>query len=164
MLSSQRHWTNRRIGIAAPERSGEIPVAFGAEISEEVFRKIHTELALEHFKWDSQVGDTSTLFRQPLLIRREDWLQLRGLAEELAAELMKAEQELFERPELHSILGLPRPLRIVLNEARGNRMTARAVRTLRFDFHYTPDGWRISEVNSDVPGGYTEASFSALTR
>jgi len=28
----------------------------------------------------------------------------------------------------------------------------------RFDFHPTPDGWRISEATSDVPGGYTEAS------
>jgi glutathionylspermidine synthase len=27
----------------------------------------------------------------------------------------------------------------------------------RFDFHPTSDGWRISEANSDVPGGYTEA-------
>jgi hypothetical protein len=30
---------------------------------------------------------------------------------------------------------------------------------MRFDFHNTTEGWRISEVNSDVPGGYTEASF-----
>ena len=30
---------------------------------------------------------------------------------------------------------------------------------MRFDFHPTPGGWRISEVNSDVPGGFTEASF-----
>jgi glutathionylspermidine synthase len=30
---------------------------------------------------------------------------------------------------------------------------------MRFDFHPTSDGWRISEVNSDVPGGFTEASF-----
>jgi glutathionylspermidine synthase len=29
---------------------------------------------------------------------------------------------------------------------------------LRFDFHWTRDGWRISEVNSDVPGGFSEAS------
>ena len=29
---------------------------------------------------------------------------------------------------------------------------------MRFDFHYTTDGWRVSEVNSDVPGGYAEAS------
>ena len=31
-------------------------------------------------------------------------------------------------------------------------------RILRFDFHPTLGGWRLSEVNSDVPGGYTEAS------
>jgi glutathionylspermidine synthase len=30
---------------------------------------------------------------------------------------------------------------------------------MRFDFHPTTDGWRISEANSDVPGGFTEASF-----
>ncbi len=29
---------------------------------------------------------------------------------------------------------------------------------MRFDFHPTPTGWRISEVNSDVPGGFSEAS------
>jgi glutathionylspermidine synthase len=29
---------------------------------------------------------------------------------------------------------------------------------MRFDFHLTTDGWRISEVNSDVPGGFIEAS------
>jgi hypothetical protein len=29
---------------------------------------------------------------------------------------------------------------------------------MRFDFHPTQEGWRLSEVNTDVPGGYTEAS------
>jgi glutathionylspermidine synthase len=29
---------------------------------------------------------------------------------------------------------------------------------MRFDFHHTTEGWRVSEVNSDVPGGFTEAS------
>jgi glutathionylspermidine synthase len=29
---------------------------------------------------------------------------------------------------------------------------------MRFDFHFTTEGWRISEVNSDVPGGLNEAS------
>lgn len=29
---------------------------------------------------------------------------------------------------------------------------------MRFDFHWTTDGWRISEVNADVPGGFTESS------
>jgi len=30
---------------------------------------------------------------------------------------------------------------------------------MRFDFHPTTDGWAISEVNSDVPGGIAEASI-----
>jgi glutathionylspermidine synthase len=29
---------------------------------------------------------------------------------------------------------------------------------MRFDFHPTADGWRVSEVNSDVPGGFIEAA------
>jgi glutathionylspermidine synthase len=29
---------------------------------------------------------------------------------------------------------------------------------IRFDFHYTREGWKISEANSDVPGGFNEAS------
>jgi len=33
------------------------------------------------------------------------------------------------------------------------------VRLMRFDFHPTDEGWKISEVNSDVPGGLAEASI-----
>jgi glutathionylspermidine synthase len=34
---------------------------------------------------------------------------------------------------------------------------------VRFDFHPTTHGWRISEANSDVPGGFSEAShFSGI--
>jgi hypothetical protein len=42
-------------------------------------------------------------------------------------------------------------------------LTPPAGRVFRFDFHLTTEGWRISEANSDVPGGYSEAShFTAL--
>jgi hypothetical protein len=34
---------------------------------------------------------------------------------------------------------------------------------MRFDFHFSEEGWRISEVNCDVPGGLNEASgFPAI--
>jgi glutathionylspermidine synthase len=36
--------------------------------------------------------------------------------------------------------------------------TPAAIRVMRFDFHWTTTGWHISEVNSDVPGGYCESS------
>jgi glutathionylspermidine synthase len=40
----------------------------------------------------------------------------------------------------------------------GERETFSALRVLRFDFHWTSEGWRISEANTDVAGGFIEAS------
>ena len=134
------------------------PLGFGTALRAGEFRDIQRRLSLDCCKWDSQVGDVSTLFRQPLLIAADEWARLRGLAEALASELDGAEQELFLRPELHKMLGMPAPLRAVLKDARRRGATPWPVRTMRFDFHYTHDGWQISEVNSDVPGGYIEAS------
>jgi hypothetical protein len=71
---------------------------------------------------------------------------------------MAAERELLNRPDLHTRLGLPRGLRKVLRRAGEKGATPCAARVLRFDFHWTDSGWKISEVNSDVPGGFAEAS------
>jgi glutathionylspermidine synthase len=135
-----------------------LPFAFGHPLAEAEFLEVQSHLALDCFKWDIQIGDTTTLFRQPLLIRPTIWEQLAKMAEELAAELMVAEQEIVMRPELYSMLGLSPNLYPILSEASCNGAGAPDARVLRFDFHYTTEGWRISEVNSDVPGGYTEAS------
>lgn len=135
-----------------------LPFAFGRPLAESEFLEVQSRLALDCFKWDIQIGDTTTLFRQPLLIRQTMWQQLAKMAEELAAELMTAEQEIVTRPELYSMLGLSPNLHSILSEASCNGAAAPHARVLRFDFHYTTRGWQISEVNSDVPGGYTEAS------
>jgi glutathionylspermidine synthase len=133
-------------------------MAFGRPLAESEFLEIRSRLALDCFKWDIQIGDTATLFRQPLLIRPAIWQQLAKMAEDLAGELLAAEREIVMRPELYSMLGLSPSLHPILSEAFRNGTAARDARVLRFDFHYTTGGWRISEVNSDVPGGYTEAS------
>ncbi len=138
--------------------TGCAPLAFGAAVSEEDFRRIQNRMVLDCCKWDAQVGDVCTLFRQPLLMRQETWQELARAAEGLTTELLSAEQELLERADLHAELGLPKRLRPTFAQARRLKPTPCAVRTLRFDFHYTTEGWRISEVNSDVPGGYSEAS------
>src|ERR1700746_1893284 len=122
------------------------------------FQMIRNRMALDFCKWDSQVGDVTTLFRQPLLLCSETWQQLQQSAETLSSELLCAERELLDRPEPCSALGLPLSLRKIFEDANRGKESPCAVRTLRFDFHYTLDGWRISEVNSDVPGGYTEGS------
>lgn len=133
------------------------PLRFGPPIREGDFRRIRQQMSLDFCKWDSQVGDVSTLFPQPLLISAATWAQLSALAERLAIELDNAETELLLRPDLFCILGIPGSLRFFF-ERYLHRGKMPSVRTLRFDFHYTTEGWRISEVNSDVPGGFTEAS------
>lgn len=120
------------------------------------FDRIRREMVLSHCKWDSQVGDVSTLARFPLAISRSTWRQLADWAESLAAEAAAAEVELIGRSDLHRTLGLPRSIRQLLK--RGDCLTPGIARVIRFDFHPTLDGWRISEANSDVPGGFTEAS------
>jgi glutathionylspermidine synthase len=121
-----------------------------------VFARLRRRLVLDHFKWDPQVGDVSTLARFPLVVPADVVTGLFRLAESLAAETEAAEAELLARPDLTRRLGLPRAVRRALHEPIGP--TPAAARVMRFDFHPTRDGWRISEANSDVPGGYAEAS------
>jgi hypothetical protein len=85
------------------------------------------------------------------------WKRLAFQAEQLTAEAIVAEEEISQRLELLESLGLPVPLRRVLAEK--TPVTPLAGRVMRFDFHCTTEGWRISEANSDVPGGFTEASY-----
>jgi glutathionylspermidine synthase len=112
-------------------------------------------------KWDPQVGDVDVVARAPLVMRPDAWREVVQLAEALAAETLALESELAQRPDLHRAMGLPRPVRRAL--ASREPLSVPAARIIRFDFHYTDEGWRISEANTDVPGGLNEASgFAAL--
>ena len=109
-------------------------------------------------KWDPQVGDQESLASFPLILRASAWSELAHLAERLSQEILAAERELVERPELHRALALPRAVRCSLARGSPRESPRRDVRVLRLDFHFTAEGWRISEANTDVPGGYNEAS------
>jgi glutathionylspermidine synthase len=71
---------------------------------------------------------------------------------------MCAERELLGRRDLHRTLAVPRALRSALRQTQTLGEAPAAFRVMRFDFHWTTAGWQISEVNSDVPGGFSEAS------
>jgi glutathionylspermidine synthase len=91
-----------------------------------------------------------------LVLKIGAWKQLANTAERLASEALDAEAEIMCERRLLDALGLPSALLRVL--ARACTLTPCLGRVMRFDFHPTPDGWRISEVNSDVPGGFSEAT------
>jgi glutathionylspermidine synthase len=130
----------------------------GAPLPTDAFHAIRRRALLEHCKWDPQVGDVCTLASFPLIVGRDTWKFLASSAEALSRETVAAEQEILSKPELMKRIGLPRRICKVLEKFSENGPTAEAVRVMRYDFHPTMDGWRISEVNSDVPGGFTEAS------
>jgi hypothetical protein len=122
------------------------------------FAHVRRRMVLDHFKWDPQVGDIATLAPFPLVLPAATVQGLAALAEALAAETDLAERELLHRPDLLGRLGLPRRIRRIL-AGRSAEPPPAAARVLRFDFHPTADGWRVSEANSDVPGGYAESSY-----
>ena len=123
-----------------------------------VFARVRRRAVFDCCKWDPQVGDVSVVARYPLLITPDAWAELVPLAEALAREALAAERELVTRPELHARLGLPQSIRRALRRAANGPATPGMARLIRFDFHHTSEGWRISEANADVPGGLNEAS------
>jgi glutathionylspermidine synthase len=137
------------------------PIRLARPLDGRLFGELRREMELRHCKWDAQVGDLAALAPTPLVIEPETWNELAESAEALAAETEALEAAVLERPDLFAMIGLPRTLRAVF--AGGECRVPSGARVLRFDFHWTTEGWRVSEVNSDVPGGYTEAtSFTHL--
>ena len=122
------------------------------------FAELRRRAIVECCKWDPQVGDGCAIARSPLVVTRTAWDDVVRIAEALADETLAAERELVDRPELHRALGIPRAARRALRQAARPGRTAEAARIVRFDFHFTTEGWRISEANCDVPGGLNEAS------
>ena len=124
----------------------------------DLFAQVRRRAIFECCKWDPQVEDVATLAPFPILLRRDAWDEIAVLSERLAAEAAAAEEELLQRPELHRALGLPWVVRRALGGARNRGASPGIAKVLRFDFHWTSEGWRISEANTDVPGGFNEAS------
>jgi glutathionylspermidine synthase len=109
------------------------------------------------YKWDPQVGDQNTLAEHVVLMDRETAHQLEMWAERLSEETMGMEEALAGRLSLAKKLGLPRKI-IKAAERLTSYDRCQNIRLMRFDFHPTTEGWAVSEVNSDVPGGFAEAS------
>ncbi len=117
-------------------------------------RAVREAMIFECCKWDPQVGDTDVLCPSPLVLRAEAFAELTMLAEKMYSEVMGAERAILGSSRALGLLGLPGPLCRALRVAGGSCTTD--ARVMRFDFHATDEGWKVSEVNSDVPGGYIE--------
>ena len=134
------------------------PLQAGSFLPRDAWLGLQRRAIFDFCKWDIQCEDRSVLARFPLLLESATASYLNETAEALAREALAAEAEILQRPELIARLGLPRAIRRALQEAASDGPVTPNLRVMRFDFHPTPDGWHISEVNADVPGGFVEAS------
>lgn len=111
-------------------------------------------------KWDPQLHDRSTVADRAIVLGAGEWAQLAAAAEALFSETLVIERE------LHRIAVADRAASYVPRRA-GRRLaqlgpvSCGGARLMRFDFHPTCEGWKLSEVNSDVPGGLNESTAFA---
>jgi glutathionylspermidine synthase len=116
------------------------------------------EVIFSCYKWDPQVGDANTISNHALVLSADAASHLMRCAEDLAKETVAMERELLSRPTLRTELCFPKSIEKAFPRAESWLRTNHP-RIMRFDFHPTFSQWAVSEVNSDVPGGFAEASF-----
>ena len=117
------------------------------------------DVIFDGYKWDPQYLDNNTIAKHALVITREEHEELMALTRKLDKETVLAEQILYNNKALTGPLALPKGVRNQLWKTM-NYEADKHIRLMRYDFHPTLEGkWALSEVNSDVPGGFAEASL-----
>lgn len=128
-------------------------------IPKEQYDEYRLNLIFNCYKWDPQFVDNNTIARYALVITKEEHQELKRLTEQLDSETRAAEEFLNNNLELSVPLALTKKVSRELKKM-GNYDPKKHIRLMRYDFHPTVDGtWAVSEVNSDVPGGFAESSL-----
>ena len=128
-------------------------------IPESKYEEYKLKVIFDCYKWDPQFLDHNTVAKYALVLTKEEHEKIKKLTEELDRETRAAEEFLNQHLEFTKPLGLPRKMKKEIAMMK-NYNPQEHVRLMRYDFHPTTDGgWAVSEVNSDVPGGFAEGSL-----
>lgn len=128
-------------------------------IPNEEFEEYRLNLLFDCYKWDPQFLDCNTIAKYALVITQKEHEELERLTEALDQETRSAEEFLNENLRLTGPLEISKKFYQELRNMT-NYKSEEHVRLMRYDFHPTIEGtWALSEVNSDVPGGFAEGSF-----
>ncbi len=142
-----------------PSQGAKSPWWAGQPLAEKDWALYGEQLAAESAKSDIPPQDYYLPADFPLVLDEAEWRSLARTAEKLTSEALAAEAELIGRTDLHERLGVPASIREVLRGGEAGRARTGAARYMRFDFHWTREGWRVSEVNADTLGGFNVASL-----
>lgn len=131
-------------------------------IPDDKYEEYKLNLMFDAYKWDPQFYDSNTIAKHALVITNEENQELEKLTEELDMETRQAEEFLCKNLKFAKKLDLPKDLNYLLKKMN-NYKSDKHIRLTRYDFHQTiENNWVISEVNSDVPGGFAESSIMPI--
>ncbi len=128
------------------------------KIPEKLYYNYKTNAIFDCYKWDPQFKDSNTLSKYVLVLSEKEAKEVAILTEKLDKETREAENFLYNNIKYSKNLKLSKKLKKEIKNMTYN--SNNNIRLMRYDFHPTVDNsWKISEVNSDVPGGFAEASL-----
>lgn len=128
-------------------------------IPKDKYEEYRLNLMFDCYKWDPQFLDNNTIAKYALVLTQEEHEIIKNYTEALDRETRAAEEFLNNNLAIAKPLALPKSVSNEINKMK-NYEPDRHVRLMRYDFHPTTEGkWAVSEVNSDVPGGFAEASL-----
>ena len=128
-------------------------------IPKDKYNDYRLDLIFNAYKWDPQFLDNNTIAKYVLVITEEEDKELVELTEKLEQETKATEEFLNKNLKFAKPLALPKKIYTELKNM-SNYDASKHIRLTRYDFHFTRENkWVISEVNSDVPGGFAEASI-----
>lgn len=128
-------------------------------IPENKYEDYRLNLMFDCYKWDPQFLDNNTIAKYALVITEKEHEEIKQITEAIDKETIEAENYLNNNLEKAKKLALPKNIYSELKKM-SNYEKDKHVRLMRYDFHPTVENkWAVSEVNSDVPGGFAEASL-----
>ena len=127
-------------------------------IQKEKYYNYKLDLMFYGYKWDPQFYDNNTIAKHILVLTNEEHKELEILTQSLDRETRNAEEFLNKNLRFAKPLALPKKIYNELKKMNSYEPD-KHIRLMRYDFHPTIEGnWALSEVNSDVPGGFAESS------
>lgn len=128
-------------------------------IPKEKYEDYKLDAMFDCYKWDPQFLDNNTVAQYALVITEDEHKELEMLTEKIDKETREAEKVLNNNLKITKPLALPSKIRKELKKMK-NYEENKHTRLMRYDFHPVEEGgFALSEVNSDVPGGFAEASL-----
>ena len=129
------------------------------EIPKDKYEDYRLNVMFDCYKWDPQFLDYNTVANHVLVLSQEEYKELKQLTEDIDKETIMAEEFLNSHLDKAKKLELSKKIKKEI-QSMSNYDKNKHIRLMRYDFHPIKNGgWAVSEVNSDVPGGFAEASL-----